>query len=110
MTSEFGATKRNNVYESYIGRWVIIYSQGLHTNFSGKVTEIKEGYALLNPFQAGEVKEGMLVRKLIEDERGALVPLEGSAVEPTTEDHLRSWCEIMNKRDSEKKDSATSQD
>ena len=97
----FGLEKRKSLYEQYIGRWVIIYPVGVHVNFAGKVTDVKEGYAVLNPFQSEDVEEGTLVRKLVTDETGSLAPLEGSGIKPTSERYLRAYCELANKKDLE---------
>jgi hypothetical protein len=102
--SEFGFDKEK-LHDNYIGRWVLIYSSGLNTAFSGKLMAIKEGYGLLNPFQHEEIKEGKLVRKLVEDDIGSIVPLIGSAIEPTTEEYLTAYCEMLNKKESKKKES-----
>ncbi len=98
----FGIKRKKVVYEDYIGRWALIYPTGLNTTFSGKIVAIVEGNAILNPFQHGEIKEGKLVRKLITDKTGSLVPLIGSTIEPTTEKYLIDYCEMMNKKEEQK--------
>ena len=103
VNTNFGVEKKKGLYDSYIGKWVIVYPQGINIPFSGKLVEIKEGYGLLNPFQGGEFKEGKLVRRLVNDDGNSLVPLFGSAIEPTTEEYLGSYCETMNKKSEEEK-------
>jgi len=99
--TQFGIDKRKGLYDKYIGKWVIIYPTGINNSFSGKMVEINEGNAILNPFQFGEVKEGKLVRKLISNSIGSTIPLVGSVIEPVTEEYLVSYCELMNKKDNE---------
>ncbi|MEX2017155.1 MAG: hypothetical protein WD876_01650 [Candidatus Pacearchaeota archaeon] len=102
--NRYGMGTKKEFGSEYRDRWVLIYSHGLNTTFSGKVSEVRsDGYVRLNPFQHIDIKEGKLVRGIIEDETGSLVPWMGSAIEPTTEEYLRAWCEMMNKKDGEKK-------
>lgn len=101
MENQFGYEKTEDELTECIGKWVIIYVPGISTNFAGKVDRIKNGYAFLNPFQRGDVKEGKLVRGLMSDEIGSLVPLIGSAIEPVTEQYLLDYCKLLDKRDEE---------
>jgi hypothetical protein len=102
---KFGIDKKEGIHEIYIGKWIIIYPQGINGNFTGYCTGIKDGYAILNPFIGAEVKEGKLIRKLIENDGSSIIPIIGSAVEPTTKEYLINYHEMMNKKESEKKDS-----
>lgn len=102
---KFGMKEREGLYEKYIHKWIIIYPQGINGNFPGYCTGIKDGYAILNPFIGAEIKEGKLIRKLIENDGSSIIPLIGSAIEPTTKEYLMSYHEMMNKKDDEKKNS-----
>ena len=99
---ELGIDEKKGLYDEYIRKWVVIYPHGINSDFSGKCIAIREGYAVLNPFQGAEIKEGRLVRKLIRNRGSSLVPLVGSAVEPTTEEHIIRYCKMINKKGGEK--------
>lgn len=105
MTEHGFGFEMEKLYESYIGKWVLIYPTGVNSNFSGRFMGVKEGYAILNPFQGGEIKEGKLVRKIIRNDGHSLVPLIGSAIEPVTEKYIIEYCKMLNKKDREKKES-----
>lgn len=101
MENQFGYKKTEHELSEYIGKWVIIYVPGISTNFAGKIDKIKDGCAIINPFQRGDVKEGKLVRGLMFDEIGSRVPLAGSTIEPVTEQYLLDYCKLLDKRDEE---------
>ncbi len=48
----FGISKEKGIFEEYIGKYVIIYPHSGNF-FAGKITKIHEGFAKLNPHQAG---------------------------------------------------------
>ncbi|MCL5730290.1 MAG: hypothetical protein M1165_01850 [Candidatus Pacearchaeota archaeon] len=100
--TKFGMEEKKEIYERYIGKWITIYPVGMHSNFSGKLVEIIDGYGILKEIIDAAQKEGKLVRMLIKGDGESLVPLFGSAVEPTTEGDITGHCEISNKRDEEK--------
>jgi hypothetical protein len=100
----FGLNRNKGLYDQYLGRFVIIYPAGINTSFSGKVIDIIEGYAVLNPFQGGEICEGKLVRKLIGHIGNSLVPLIGSAIEPVTEEYLTEYYKLRDKEDKKKEE------
>ena len=102
---KFGYEKGEGLYDSYDGKWVVIYPTGVNSTFSGRFRGVKEGYAILNPFQGGEMKEGKLVRKLISNDGHSLAPLMGSAIEPVTEKYIIEYCKMLNKKDKENKKS-----
>ncbi len=94
----FGMKKRENFYDEYIGKFVIIYPISGNNNFAGKLIEVKEGYATLNPFQGGVIdKEKGLIRKLIhENSKVCICPCVG--IEPTTEENIISFCNQNNRK------------
>jgi len=56
--NKFGFNKESGIQEQYIGKWVIIYPPGINKTFSGYCKDVREGYALLNPFGGeGSLKE-----------------------------------------------------
>jgi len=93
---EFGMRRKENFYDEYIGRFVIIYPSSGNNNFAGKLIEVKEGYATLNPFQGGGPnEEGKLIRKLIyENSKVFISPC--TAIEPTTEENIINICKSFN--------------
>ncbi len=96
----FGIGEREEeLYKKYINEWIVIYPHGINGTFSGYCIGVKDGYALLKPFQDGKIKEGRLVRALIRDRKPSIVPLMGGVVEPTTEKHILDYLELMNEKE-----------
>ena len=93
--SNFGIPKREKVQDQYIGQYVIIYPSTGNNNFAGKVTDIQDGFAILNPYQGGYCTKEGFVKKMID--KNALVDIaHANAVEPTTEENLENFCELWN--------------
>jgi len=83
-----------NLYDEYRNRWIVILPQGIQRIFSGYCADIREGYAVLDPFHGKQLKEGKLEDTLIEGR--SIVPLMGSAVEPTTKEDIIAFLESLN--------------
>jgi hypothetical protein len=98
----FGLNKKESIFDEYIGKYVIIYPYH-GSSFVGKLVELKEGYATLNPHQAGYYdKEKGLIRKIIEkDSKVNLMNIV--AIEPTTKKNLEASCEYLNKQNQSNK-------
>ncbi|MFH1801350.1 MAG: hypothetical protein ABH804_00755 [archaeon] len=75
--------KNESIWDEYIGRYVLIYSQQ-GTTFAGKITGIKEGYAVLNPFQGGKYdsKKGLIKVMVNENSKVRLIGCIG--IKPIT--------------------------
>ncbi len=97
----YGIEDKKGFYQEYVGKWVVVYPAGINTQFSGKLVEIIDGYGALKPFQGGKIEKGKLVRKLIGDDGRSLVPLVGSAIEPTTKESIINYCKMFNKKSEE---------
>ena len=94
---EFGMTRKENFYDEYIGKFVIICPNSGNNNFAGKLIEVKEGYATLNPFQGGKFdEEGKLVRELIYE--NSKIYILGTSIEPTTQENIINFCKRMNRK------------
>lgn len=102
--SVFGmSTPEENVWESYKGEYIIIYSSTGNRTFGGKLIDIKEGvYGILNPFQGADYGEGKLKRKLIDKNSSIFLP--GTSIEPTTKSNLEIFCELSNKEENKKEE------
>lgn len=98
---EFGMTRKENFYDEYIGKYVVIYPTSGNRNFVGKFREVQDGYAILNPFSGGSYnQEGKLVRQLIYENCKVLIS-PCTAIEPTTEKDVDAFfkrSEYSNKR------------
>jgi hypothetical protein len=92
---EYGMKRKENFYDEYIGKF-IIYPSSRNSNFVGKLIEVKEGYATLNPFRGGEHnEEGKLIRKLIYENSKVFIS-HCTAIEPTTEENIINFCKSFN--------------
>jgi len=99
---EFGIESSEGIYErNFIGKYVIIYPQGRHDSFSGKINSIEEGVAVLNPFLGSIYSENGFMRKLLY--QNAIVNIMGAHVEKKTKKSLENLCKIVNdgKKESE---------
>jgi len=83
-----------NLYDEYRNKWIVIFPQGIQKTFSGHCVDIREGYAVLDPFNGKRLKDGKLENALIEGR--SIVPLIGSAVEPTTKEDIIAFLESLN--------------
>jgi hypothetical protein len=97
MTDEFTIPRKEKFYGEYIGQFVMIYPISRNEIFNGRLIDVKDGLAILNPFQGSEVTgEGKLIRKLIP--KNSKVNIIGVvAIEPTTEENLVNYCNARNK-------------
>lgn len=92
----FCMEKEENIFQRYIGRYVVIYPMQGSRSFAGKLVSLKDGYGILNPFQGATYEpEKGLVRKMIYDD--SVVPILGAAVEPASIKDLESYCDSVNK-------------
>ncbi len=65
--NDFGLSKKETIYEKYIGKWMLFKT---HNDWeAGKFNRIEDGYAILNPYQGLDL-EGKAVSALIEEEAG----------------------------------------
>lgn len=88
--------KSKNIFNQYIGEYVIIYPKSGYRNFAGKLIDVQGEFAILNPHQSGFVSEKGLVRKMID--KNSIVNISDiDGVEPTTKESLENACEIYNK-------------
>lgn len=93
-----GITEEEN---PYLGRWVIIYPQGISSSFCGKVREITGNYAILNPFYTlnSYVKRNKeTLRKSALTKGDFRVPLINAAIEPTTKSSLENAVKFHNEQ------------
>lgn len=84
-----------NEWGEYIGKYVIIYpSHG--SNFAGRITGLKNGYAILNPYQGGEydIKKGLIRMLVYKNSRVRIA--DCTAIEPTTKKNLENSCIFIN--------------
>lgn len=103
MERLFGVPRKQGEFEEYINEWIIINVRGISNSFGGYCVDIRDGYAVLNPFQGAKWDgEKGLTRKLIR--KNSKVPLEGSSIQPTTKKDLENYCEYLNAQDSEAED------
>ncbi|MDP2628605.1 MAG: hypothetical protein Q8P15_01760 [Nanoarchaeota archaeon] len=96
MVKEFGYNKRKDELEEYIGQYVILFPQHSAT-FSGRLIEIRNGYAILQPHQAAEYDEEKgPIRKMI-NKRTKILTAAVIGIEPTTRKSLENYCKYENK-------------
>ena len=100
---EFGITKKESLWNGYLGKWITIRAQGIPTTYVGKMIEIKEEYAVLSPFQDGYFDEDRGFICTINSGR-SLIPLVGSSIEPTTRRSIENYCKYNNKKNSEERE------
>ena len=91
----FGISKKESIYKQFIGKWIIIYPRNTNT-FAGKLREIKEEFAVLNPHQSVYYdKEKGLIRNI--SKKNAVVSIiDICVIEPTTKKSLEASCEYLN--------------
>ena len=89
-----GFDGRMNLYDEYRDKWVVIFPQRIQGTFSGYCVDIREVYAVLDPFNGKRLKDGKLENALIEGR--SIVPLMGSVVEPTTKEDIIAFLESLN--------------
>jgi hypothetical protein len=91
---------RRNVVDSFIGEYVIIHpATSPNTTFGGKLTEIVDGYGILNPHQGIEYNDRGETRIIIEED--SIVFLAHASIEPTTKKNLENYCKMCNEKNSE---------
>ncbi|MDP3986939.1 MAG: hypothetical protein Q8P81_01805 [Nanoarchaeota archaeon] len=95
MTTKFGFEKSKGLWDDYLGEWIIIFPQGQNTGFSGWCMGIKEGYAILSPFNGGRSNNGRLEGVLVE-EGISTVPLAGSVIQPTDRESVLAYIASAN--------------
>lgn len=61
----FGIPKGEKIHKKYIGKYVVIYPSNGTNNFAGKITEIEDGFAVLNPHQGGIYTKEGLIKKMV---------------------------------------------
>ncbi len=90
----FGFRIKEKALDRQKGRYVNLFTQGGAT-FSGRLMDVEDNYAVLNPFQANVfTKEGDFERKFVrEEELVCLASIIG--VEPTTEESLIGSCRYV---------------
>lgn len=95
--TQFGLPNKKEIHDGYIGKWVIISPSNRQNNtYAGILSEIKEEYAFLKPYQTGEWDaEKGLMRKLSDEieelkEEKEMVFLPGANIEPTTRKNIES--------------------
>ncbi len=89
---------RSNPVKGKISTWVILYTDA-GNNFPGFLKEIKEDFAVLNPFIYGGcyVESGVGRRKFEFREGDSLVRLSNIVgVDPVTKEDLESYCAYRN--------------
>jgi len=95
MEDGYGPSKREDGFKEYVGKWILIYPQGIPIAFGGQCINVDGDYAILNPFQGRKYSdEGDLVRKMVKG--NSRVPLIGSAVEPSTKKDIENACVYAN--------------
>ncbi|MFA5071712.1 MAG: hypothetical protein WC511_05130 [Candidatus Pacearchaeota archaeon] len=99
---EFGMTRKENFYDEYIGKFVVIYPASGNNNFVGKLNSVRDGYAILNPFSGSEYKDGKLVRKLIYENSKVLIS-PCTAIEPTNEVNIAGFFKNINEQNQSEK-------
>jgi hypothetical protein len=97
----FGINKKESIWHNYIGQWVTIRVPGIPTSYAGRVEDIREDHALLSPFQSGHYTDEDFFYEM--SKGTSLIPLVGSAIEPTTEKNIIDYCNYMNKKSLEEK-------
>jgi len=84
----------------YIGKWVIIYPQGLSWSFSGKFQKITGNYAILNPFYSVPYtkKDGKIYKECMLTKGDLRIPLINAVIEPTKKSYLENLIVIGNEK------------
>ena len=107
--AEFGLPREKNIFEEYLGKYVIIYPGMQSKNIAGKLVSVEDGIAIVNPFQGGNVDvEKGLIRKMIY-KNSKLVISPGTIIEPTTKESLEAFCKYANKQEQSFKSKQNSQ-
>ena len=92
--------KKDLIWDEYIGEYIVITSQS-GSNTSGRLVEVKEGYAVLNPFQGAEYdSERGRTRKLVH-KNAKVNALMVSEITPTTKKDLEAFCIYTDKKERE---------
>jgi len=98
MENKIGPQKKEPVWNRYRSRWVTIHTSPNGMRFIGKVSELIDGYCILNPSVTGEYnKEGKFIRKLSKKDISAY--LIGASIEPTTKRSIENFCASMNEEE-----------
>ena len=99
----FGMERNKRLYEEYLGKYVVLHT--LNKSFAGKITDLREGKAILNPHQTGEYSKSGSLKMCLLGEPSSVNISSIIAVEPTTKSSLEGYCNFRNKQESEKNNS-----
>lgn len=104
--SEFGAlTKKEDPYEQYRGKYVVVYTHSGQT--SGLVKDVGSGIIVLNPFEITDWSSGVGFKRFDDLEPGVTINTEHlQRIDPYTKKNLESFFEETNKE--RKKENAKS--
>ena len=91
-----GIQKKDTIFHSYIGEWIIVYPQHAST-FSGRLERIEGDYLVLNPHQGGKYDMEKGLRRVLEEKPAIVRISDIVAIEPTSRESIETYCKLYNR-------------
>jgi hypothetical protein len=93
----FGLPKRKNVYDEYMGKWIVITPLTGSNSLVGKLAGIEDGHLVINPHQGLKCYEDKGFVDVMKYEN-AKIPFLGVVIKPTTQEDVENSIKWSNNR------------